>query len=303
MAKKKKAAITDDGLWNKVENTFYLTTENAPIRCGVAGHKSLAETMYDMHFEVEIGIVLSGKMLRQWEGYSRELGAGDVWMYNIWEPHGFRLLAVPCTALIVIIRPNFLASLNLGESASLDWFAPFRVPPQKRPCLSVAQKNDILALAARIRNLTCDQSISAEMARRLVVLEIILMLYKLSIPIHKDVFRPAPSIGSVQPALDLVFKCRRFVKTVEAAQACAMSKAKFRKLFRRLMCAPFAKFALGYRVKRAAAQASQCNDSLEKIAADWGFTDLAHMHRCFKIFLGCSPAKWREKRHKTETVC
>ena len=67
---------------------FGLSPER-PIRVGTGTQRPNLTTIYDVHFEFEMGVVTEGSVKRVYsDGYQRNFGLGDVWFHGMWEPHG-----------------------------------------------------------------------------------------------------------------------------------------------------------------------------------------------------------------------
>ncbi|MBA3847761.1 MAG: hypothetical protein H0X45_14115, partial [Planctomycetes bacterium] len=105
-----------------------------------------APTYYDMHLELEFGVVLEGAMERSFEGFTRELGPGDVWYCGVWEPHGSRAARRGTASLHFVALPTWLSALRFPEAPTFSPILPFTVPPARRPRPDEAQR-------ARIRGL------------------------------------------------------------------------------------------------------------------------------------------------------
>ena len=85
--------------------------------------------MQDMHYEVELGIVLRGEMVHrngEWEG---TFGPGDVWLTGVWEPHAAVVTGVPLELVMFHVYPPMLAEWRFPELPGRNWLAFFNAPP------------------------------------------------------------------------------------------------------------------------------------------------------------------------------
>ncbi len=59
---------------------FYDLDNKTPVKVFCNRHFDPGDNWFDMHYQVEVGIVLSGKMNRKYINYEIELLPGDVWI-------------------------------------------------------------------------------------------------------------------------------------------------------------------------------------------------------------------------------
>ena len=85
---------------------------------------------YDMHYELEMGIVLEGELVRYSGGTEQVCSAGEMWFCGMWEPHGFRSDA-SCHSVVIAIWPPALASLHFPELRETNWMLPFIAPAER----------------------------------------------------------------------------------------------------------------------------------------------------------------------------
>ena len=279
-----------------VNRVSFRLSERSPIAAAINEERRFDEFRYDMHYELELGIVLEGRMERRFERYTYEATPGQVWICGIWEPHGYRVASDFTRALVLVIRPEMLAQMRFEEAPGKQWLAPFTVAPRGRPLAGAGLRAEILKSAARVQE-TFDASTPEERAlrQRLLLIEILLALTRgWKTPAGID--SPASYYARINKAVEMVFSQQRMVSAVEAARACGLSRNHFDRLFEKLMGLSFARFALRFRLGSAAAQLVRCDDALKKIAADWGFTDASHLVHCFQKHYGCPPLEYRRRK-------
>lgn len=249
-----------------------------PIHLMINTHQDLAEHWFDMHYQFEIGVIISGRMKRIYFDYEQEIGPGDVWFCGMWEPHGFELIETPCEVIVFVIDPKYIAQ---SQVLSRDVLKPFQVKPEQRPATPVDKSNQIIDLARKTRAVL-ERDYDPDWTK--------LMLYQLLLLLLEDWQAPEKPgkdftlQQSIQGALSLVFSEKRLISTEEAAAACHMSAARFRSVFKKLMNHSFSDFALEYRVLGAKAQLKNSGDTQEVVAQNWGFTDASHLHKYIRNY-------------------
>ncbi len=259
---------------NLVQHFYYHLDESKPIEVLHHIHEQ-QNGWFDMHYELEMGIVLSGKMKRSYDDVDLELGPGEVWFCNMWEPHGFQISSTPCEVIVFEIFPPIIHHKLLNY----NWLLPFTLSVNERPQSTALDKSEVLSLTARVKQ-ELERSSKDIVRLQLLMFELIQLVSRTT---SGNSAGKAPLVPSNQhriaPAMELVFRERRFIPLEEAAKACAMSKNGFAQLFNKLMSATFPKFALNYRIRGALHEHSHSGKKLEAIATDWGFTDASHLHK------------------------
>lgn len=249
----------------------YDLNETNPVHVISNYHPDPSDSWFDMHYEVEVGIVISGRMMREYLHYQKEIGPGETWMCSIWEPHGFEIIEHPCEVLVFVADPAHLIHSN---PFSFDLLQLFMIPADQRPVIHNTSRT--IELVSKAKDLLLDNK--RPNWAKLLFYELILLLNEQS--------RKSPHIDfsyddhkSIQPALQMIFEEKRLIKTVEAARKCNLSSSSFRKRFKDLMGSSFSEFALQYRLRGARAQLKNSNATQQAIAVEWGFTDASHLHK------------------------
>jgi AraC-like DNA-binding protein len=270
----------------------YAVSETQPIRVAPKLHENTSGELFDMHYALELGIVLSGCMERLYHRHRRVLGAGQVWLCGAWEPHGWRVMQGPCHAVVVSIFPPTLASPGFPELAGFEWQAPFLLGAAARPEVPGEARQLMQQLGQKL----CE-SVDLPTPQRLLQQRMLVYQLLLELPRAEPSARaplPHDSWSRINRAVELVFRERRYVSSSEAARECALSHKALNALFGRAVGVSFAKFALRYRLQGAASRLLESHDPVKAIARDWGFVDASHFHACFRASYGCSPARYRE---------
>lgn len=275
---------------------FLRLSDDLPIHAGLVDSPEATIADWDMHYPVELGVVLSGRMRRLWRTWETELRPGEVWLCGIWERHGWEVVEGPCQHLVLVVLPEVLMAPGLPAADRRDWLAPFRPAPPRRPRVSESQRHEVLALARQAVGKLALHTPARGVWLRLMVLELLLLVQRDWERPARLAPAPADSLQALASAIELVLGSRRIVSTAEAAAACRMSQTAFRRRFRDLMGITFAKFALRHRLSQAAALLLRTDHPLKAVAADCGFTDDSHLHRAFLRHYGRSPGEYRRRR-------
>ncbi|MEQ9301020.1 MAG: helix-turn-helix domain-containing protein [Cyclobacteriaceae bacterium] len=258
---------------DQVQHFYYHLDETKPIE--VLNHLHEGKNgWFDMHYEMEMGIVLSGKMKRSYDSTDIELGAGEVWFCNMWEPHGFQITDTPCEVIVFEIFPPLIHHNLLNY----NWLLPFNSSAERRPQVTSHDKNEVLSITSKVKQ-ELARSPKDLVRQQLLMFELIHLVARNSLEKLSIVKSSISSQHRIAPAMELVFKERRFIPLEEAAKVCAMSKNGFSQHFSKLMRTTFSRFALNYRVRGALHDHSHSDKKLEAIATDWGFTDASHLHK------------------------
>ena len=149
--------------------------------------------LFDMHYELEMGIVLEGTMVRYVGNTKRACRAGDMWFCGMWEPHGYHG-DDSCHRVVIVIWPPVLADLRFPEARDLNWMQPFITSPGSRPAVPVELRDEIVRLVKH-HMAHCERMTPAR--KRLLVMELLLFSPAPTIP---DCFRTSPvKTGATAP--------------------------------------------------------------------------------------------------------
>jgi AraC-like DNA-binding protein len=249
----------------------------------------------DMHYALELGFVLSGRLKRYYQRWQTELEPGQVWLCGIWEPHCFEIVKAPCRAIVCQILPEMLAETSFPEFPSLNWLLPFTAPPQKRPQVKKEGRDIFLSLGRRILDVLKRGGKSEKILLRFLLLETITELCRGWSFSRRGGNPPNDGFSIINRAVEMVFKSRELIPVYQAARACGLNKPAFTMLFAKIMGIGFADFSLRYRLSGAKEQLLHSHDPVKTIASSWGFTDKSHFHHVFQRYYGCTPAEFRKK--------
>jgi len=246
----------------------------------------------DMHYELELGIVLRGRVFRGYERFVKRIDPGDVWLCGIWEPHACRVEKGPCTRLVLSILPQMLADMRIPEAPGHDWLTPFRLPPARRPNVPEDNRSKMLALAERFVESIDLPDPDRALWQRALLMEVLLLL-------RQPGEAPDPGSNAIEfgdrigRAVEFIFSSRGSASAKDVAKLCGITRSRFDTVFQQTMGISFARFALRYRLSSVAIHLRKTSDALKTIAAEWGFTDASHLNRAFRAYYGCTPGEYR----------
>lgn len=310
--------------WQQVANRMeFGVSAERPIDL-IAGEpvRPSAATLYDVHFELEVGVVTQGRARRLYpEGYHRDFGFGEIWFHGMWEPHGWTVLEPDTRMIIAMVWPPFMIDLNFQEAPALRWMAPFVVKPHFRPVVPPPLRSETVRIACALaaidgpaRGLRDDAPcmkaaastegrppVDTERGRllsRLLLLQLLTLV--LTDPANRHLRTAAAPITSqhLSPALMLVFSSRKHLSVKEAATACGMSERFFSESFVEAMGVTFGQFALRRRLSCAANELMSTDHQVKRVALDWGFSDESHFCRSFEHIYRCTPSGYRQAKRE-----
>lgn len=263
------------------------------------GLRSPVKSRYNMHFGLEFGLIISGRMRRYYQNYWRNIGPGQVWFCGMWEPHGMKVLQAPCQYMIFIIWPPMLANLRLEEAPNTAWLTPFTLPPNQRPQIVPRMKNRILKVQKHLKEMLATPSAGQPLWLKLLFLEMMVILYEQGSFRQTSTNAPPPDFFlRLNQALQNIFESRALITTAQAARSCGMTRETFSNLFARWMSIRFSEFCLRYRVNTAAHHVAHTDEPIKSIAKHWGFIDSSHFHHCFQKYYHCTPGEYRQHQSR-----
>lgn len=287
-------------IWNKrkIIRMDIKVSGDTPIYGHLNQHNSLDDSTFDMHYPVEMGIVLQGKMCRHYRDWSLNIVPGEVWLTGIWEPHGYQILEIPCKVLVLLIWPQLLANSFFPETGLFDWLAPFKASPPARPQIPAEQRQYALNLAERTASGLLQENRYQKLKFHLSLMELLVVLVENWESQIQERLIPKESYKKISHAVETVLASKSFLPVEEVACQCGLSRNIFSKLFKNVMGISFAKFSMSYRLREAANQLICSTASLKEIADEWGFSDKSHLTHRFKEHFGCSPNEYRQQIHE-----
>jgi AraC-like DNA-binding protein len=276
--------------WHDIEPaSFHLDVDN-PVVGMHAVHTDPDRSTFDMHYELELGIVVHGAMQRCYQTTRRAVGAGQAWLCGVWEPHGFTIGMCPCEVAVFVISPEYLRARHGASPAGL--FNLFLCAQERRPQAADSRRSDIARIGRQLAAALAESADRRDAWLKALLDEVLLVLTEGWSPPGGAAADPGGA-SRLSPAMRLAFGEKRLVTEQEAAAACAMSRNTFARHFTATYGISFSRLALRHRLRGAAADLRNTGLPLKAIAAGWGFVDVSHFHRLFVAHYGATPARWR----------
>lgn len=280
---------------NFTDDINILTNESLSY-LNVKSYNKKIKTLVDMHYQLELGIVYSGKMKRFYQDDNIELTSGNIWINNMWEPHSFEIVETPCKVLIFGINPATLNSFYLGEDVNLNLMSLFTTPIQNRiNIVSKVDKSKLLDLANTYDKIINSKAKLSKQLERSIILGLLTFIYTNCDSKKLDKIQISTEYSRINKAIEMVLNSKKFIPSNEAAKSCAMNITMFNSLFKNLMGVSFSQFALVHRIKGAATLLKNTDTPIKEIVYEWGFADSSHFYRSFKKIYGCNPNVYRRE--------
>ena len=274
---------------------FTLSIEN-PITAHInTFSKKSKSCSFDMHYELELGIVLKGGMQRHYENYKVNLEPGEIWLCGMWEPHGFKITRDNSKIIVFVILPQMVADLRFVESPDFNGMSFFTTPPKNRLCLTRTAHKETLDLGKRFEEIICKDRSNKVLRLKLLFTELLLNIKENTKELSKAEIQPSGSYSLINKAIRIALENKQLLTEQEVAKNCGISRNAFNHYFEKMMGVTFSKFALRHRLSSAAFQLARTEDPVKAIAVDWGFTDASHLYHCFLKHYGCSLVEYRNK--------
>ena len=252
--------------------------------------------MQDMHYEVELGIVVRGRMThrnRDWEG---EFGPGDVWLTGIWEPHAAEVTEVPLELCIFHIYPPMLAEWRFPEHPDRNWLSFFTASPEDRPQQLSSRADVWLSIAEEMRALKPNKNAYDQLLLRPLLMRFLIELGRCWPGFESASSLRAETYEHIGRAIAAVFETPHRVSVTEGAKLAGMNRNVFTQKFQELMGMSFAEFSLKHRLYLASHALRETDLPLKAVADQFGFTDKSHLHRSFVKLFGQTPREYRRSK-------
>lgn len=256
----------------------------------------------DMHYNVEMGIVVSGIHEERYADQCLRLKPGEAWLVGVWETHRGISHQPPTETVVLGIWPDVLTRFRMPGMDPVDWLSPFVAPVAIRPRVPPESRDEMLVLARRLAAVIDGPDDASRQPRLLLLtLEVLLLLCQ-------DWSSPRDS-SPTRESWDLVTRTMRVVSeskvplsVPQVAAAVGMSRSRFDRGFRRAMGMPFGQFALRNRLSQAAGQLRSSGERIKEIAVANGFVDASHFNHLFQAHYGCTPGAYRAPRRQHDSV-
>lgn len=281
----------------KVIKNQIIDDEDCNFTFGTDYLKDSKYTYYDMHYELEIGIVLSGSIIRYYSNTKEVLSKGQIWLSNVWEPHRLETYGTPSEVAIFFIKPDAITNIDILSISELDWVAPFFSTPEKRPQMkNKIEKNNVLDIVRRANEILRNKSKNSNILIQLLAMELLTRIQENWIKEPIDTKKQITDYLKISPALNIIYHNTKLISIKDAAKACALSEKTFSRNFKNIMGCTFSQFSLGYRVRSSAEELINESLPIKQIVYKWGFTDESHYNKLFQKYFNCNPGEYKKFR-------
>lgn len=254
----------------------------------------------DMHYDVELGVVLKGSMVRRCGGWQGEVRDGDFWLHGVWEPHSAEVVDAPLELIMFHVQPDILARHVFPEASEVNWLNLFALPVSMRPVCAAGDGGIWKDFGVRMRALSrLPDTWCTRIRMRCCLYEFLTQI--ISRHCEGSFLRRAQSRWSegLARAVDLALNSCCRVPVSKAAEAAGMDRNSFSRQFVELVGLSFTDFQLHRRLRSAAAELLESDIPIKEAAEKWGFVDKSHFHNHFVKLFACTPGQWRMNRGRT----
>lgn len=249
----------------------------------------------DVHYALQISIVLRGAAEVIVGSHSRIYHAGEGWFTMCWEPHAYRTLVKRSLILSVNINADSIG--NCGPYADADWLAPFTVEPSKRYCPGTEEERENLLRTGRtLLHLSRKQPDYWQTRCWLTIHQLILTAGEHICHPAEEVVLLNANISRIMKAVSRIRQYPVPLSLDEAAQASSLSVSRFSSLFHSVMGVSYGQFALRVRLGNAANDIKSGLFTLNEIAFRHGFCDASSLCNAFKKVYHCTPAQFKQRK-------
>lgn len=254
---------------------------------------------FDMHYELEIGIVLSGSITRYYSNTSIELGPGQIWLSGIWEAHGLKVNTTPTEIAIFFIKPDAISNMDIDLLTHLDLIAPFFSSPDSRPQIyNELDRKIALDIGKRAKESLLRNSKNQYTFLKLLTVELLTFIQENWCIKREETKKQINNYIKVNPALNLIFHSKKLIPVKIAAKECGLSEKSFSRSFKATMGITFTQYSLEYRVRSSANDLVKKTLPIKDIVYNWGFTDESHYNKLFHKYYNCNPGEYRKLKKK-----
>jgi len=280
---------TADGWESRILLAFAFCWDDWPAARHPNGH---------VHGGMEVSMVLTGAIQMYFVSEEFTCGAGELWVCGMWEPHEWRIAGAGTTSISLIVTPSLFDESAQGDPSYLELFSG---ESSHHKTVSDRQARErMLALGHDIEQEIWGQRAFWKSMVRLDLLRLLGELSRSAAAVPSSSKRISDQgLGDLARIMSAVKLAHREgggrVSVQSAAEACALSRSQFQRLFRRAMGVSYGKFCVRIRLGLAARKILHTNHTLDLIADEAGFVDVSHLVKMFSKHYGCTPAQYRAR--------
>jgi AraC-like DNA-binding protein len=280
---------TTDGWEARALLAFAFSWDDWPAPRHLNGH---------VHGGMEVSVVLTGAIHLYFISEEFACGPGELWVCGMWEPHEWRIAETRTTSISLIFTPSLFDDSAQGDPSYLELLSG--EASHHKTASGVRARERILALGHDIEQEIRRQEAFWKSMVRLDLLRLLGELSRSTAAAHSGSRRTSDQgtgdLARIMPAVKLAHGAEgRRVGVQSAAEACALSRSQFQRVFRRAMGVSYGKFCLRIRLGFATRQVLHTDRTLSAIADEAGFVDVSHLVKMFHKHYGCTPAEYRAR--------
>ena len=254
----------------------------------------------DVHYVLQLSIVRHGRVEIAYENHTKICDAGNIWWTTCWEPHAYRCLDRRNLIMTINVNLDDLGEIGLVGS-SVNWMAPFSVPPERRyQPQDDMERRHIQNWAERVTRIYRKHPPNWLTQCWLEFHNLLLhILHQMSEHplVDNDGNGLRNHLERIRPALELVRTSPITPDLRTAASVCHLSISRFSELFRSALGTSYGHFALRARLGHCASDLMDGSLRLKEIAARHGFCDAASLCNAFHRVFHSTPMQFlRGKR-------
>lgn len=250
----------------------------------------------DLHYEIELGVVLDGEWEVRFDSTQMIAGPGDVWLTGPCEPHFYGVHRHPCELVWLGLMPHALSNTVVPGAESIHWLAPFMAPAAARPKVPEKHRPAMRALGHRLAAALDEPPHPHRQPQlMLLALEVLLLLQRDQMSGTDIRLPPRAAYSYASEALRIAFESTGRLPAHQVAARLGISRFRFHRLFQQTMGISFAKFSLRLRLSYAARELRASEDSVKQIAQRGGFVDTSHFIHAFKAHYDSTPSEYRSR--------
>ena len=259
--------------------------------------REISDFHADAHFDVQIGVILSGGMEVIYNDYRMEIRAGQFYLSSSWEPHACRVSRPNTASLVVTLS---LAALSASDIiGEVEWAKPFFVPAARRPSAKdTPLRLKLHRIAKELYRLEQKHPPYCKTRQWQGINELLFLIINSwqNDPTKEKSQRGNALYTRIAPAVELArISTDRALSLDEAAAVCGLGKSAFAHTFTNVLGTSFGKFALRMRLSSASVMLKDPSIPIKEIAAQSGFNGLSNFYHAFLKEFGCTPIAFRRR--------
>lgn len=295
------AAELSNGVAHPTILPYEWMSDTQPVNVSLSRKTRATAFDFDVHRTFEVGILLVGSEERCFGRTIRGFSAGDAWCIPAWEPHGWHTVAPPTEELTIHFIPGFLGDARIS---GVSWLSFFALPAGSRPTIASPQgQGSVLAIGRDLADELAAQQLGWTDMVRCGVLRLLTIFARDSgLPYNDRRWKDLPPnrLQRIMPAIELVYEdVSTRLPLDKAAEACGVSTAWFRELFRETMGVTYGRFEHRARLAHATRLLLGTDEPVDAVGEQTGFADGSHFHRAFHRHYGCTPTDFRTRGRPT----